>query len=405
MKLKLSLLSSLLIFLQITYCQNINDLIFKTKLKSTVVSVYKIPKTVQKYTVYFDTILIDTVNVLPNYTMYNYNTNQYVFQTYNPSTSKYDIYQLTLDNSPLKKILTSDNEYYAVIESELIGLEQNIKKYNDEIPDLEESFESGGMKTNEERITKLITYNMETKEGAILINIDSLNLDIKPYEDIIDIIVSDDKILIELGLFETGEYLNTNYLIYDLNTHHIKFRNYKGIQNIHKSDIAFNIIRLRASKHKIYCKDYIFTNNYLLDKDFNVLTPILKKSNNLFYFCNNNKLNTTSNTDSTKNKWSKNRIKGEFKFDVNPALENVFYKLYFNIEISEDTLSQLSLNEIIMLKNFIYAKHNSSFKDITLQKLYNTFEFYDDAYKYRVSEIELNNIDKTNLNILQHKIK
>jgi hypothetical protein len=108
----------------------------------------------------------------------------------------------------------------------------------------------------------------------------------------------------------------------------------------------------------------------------------------------------TSEVDSTKS------ILDDvfFKIKIKYSLEKCFYDIYYNQVLSKNDLIKFDKYELLLVKNFIFAKHNYKFKMRFFQAYFNTFVFYSDKKKKssRVTDVNklLTQSDKKNLQII-----
>ncbi len=85
-------------------------------------------------------------------------------------------------------------------------------------------------------------------------------------------------------------------------------------------------------------------------------------------------------------------------------LERSLLRIYSNEILLNEDLIQLKEEELSILKNMLYAKHNFKFNDLFFQAYFNLFEFYDDE-KRKSNRLEgVDNLftqaDKRNLQII-----
>ncbi len=95
-----------------------------------------------------------------------------------------------------------------------------------------------------------------------------------------------------------------------------------------------------------------------------------------------------------------------FKFKLNFPLENSFYDLYYNNQLNTIYLSYLDKYELILLKNFVYAKYNYRFNKSFMQAYFNTFAFYNNPEQKKKRNINVVNmftaIDRKNIEAIDY---
>ncbi len=81
--------------------------------------------------------------------------------------------------------------------------------------------------------------------------------------------------------------------------------------------------------------------------------------------------------------------------------------IFDNLELNQNSLSLLSIYELNLLKNFIFAKHNYQFDTLYYQAFFNLFEFYSRQKENRVKEINhlLTESDKSNLKLINKALE
>jgi hypothetical protein len=82
--------------------------------------------------------------------------------------------------------------------------------------------------------------------------------------------------------------------------------------------------------------------------------------------------------------------------------EKAMYEIYENIELTAEDLQRFDAFDLRLLRNMIFAKHNSVFKDKFLQAYFNLYGFYS-YNKNRLTNVNhlLTPTDKKNLELIQ----
>jgi hypothetical protein len=95
---------------------------------------------------------------------------------------------------------------------------------------------------------------------------------------------------------------------------------------------------------------------------------------------------------------------GVFYFRIKYQLETCFYKIFHDKLLNKDEIAKFDKYELLLLKNFIFARYNYKFKMPFFQAYFNTFTFYSDEKKRssRVTDVNklLTQSDKKNLQII-----
>ena len=154
------------------------------------------------------------------------------------------------------------------------------------------------------------------------------------------------------------------------------------------------------SKSKRYQQDA-----FVVDKNFNLMDRALQRQISIQYPIYENGKKTwnviSSQTDSSKSCF--------FKIKLNYALEKAFYNIYHNTRMSQKSLQGFDKYELMLLKNFVFAKHNYGFNNPFYQAYFNTFIFYSDEQKKKSRKKNVDNLltnsDRSNLAILQKAVK
>jgi hypothetical protein len=373
------------------FCKS-QELLFIAEINNKKISISKSSE--NKFELSVDNIIRDTIQVLPNYSIYNYCSDKYFFKI--PNGYKNEIYLLKTDSiNFLSKIFSTDINYIGYVNKRLIGLERKEPFYEPSEVDFADDQESGGMKNDAELVTKVIAYDIDNNKKEVIIDIESHDNLVNEYEDIVDLIISPSKILLVLGVYETGEYLISNYLIYDLSEKQLSKYSFDQKYELTDFDKKFKVPQISNRQNLLYTNQFIFTYNYLFSHDFSMVQSIVPRTTKLPYY-NNDGLNILSVTDSLKFKWGKKRYDKAIQYDIEPNIEKVLYKIYNGFELLDEELKSLTKKQLILAKKMIYAKSNSYFNDKLDQAFFNSFEFYNSQFKTRIEKVKLNQIDILN---------
>jgi hypothetical protein len=142
---------------------------------------------------------------------------------------------------------------------------------------------------------------------------------------------------------------------------------------------------------------------FAVDDHFNVIGRALEREVQIEYPIYDNGRKAwdlvSSQTDSAKQCF--------FKMRLSYDLENLFYKIYYDKMLTRELLRHLDSNELTLLKNFIFAKHNYQFDSAFFQAYFNTFTFYRDNEKRKIRNRTVDRLltkaDQANLKILQRR--
>lgn len=160
--------------------------------------------------------------------------------------------------------------------------------------------------------------------------------------------------------------------------------------------------------------NYIIENytEYIVN-EINHITNVLPKSTNLIGWNYNNSKQVSYNfisvIDSVKYRDGNSLIEVlvPYRFDI--SLENVFYMMYHDIQLSKDDIIEFERHELLLIKNFIYAKHNFNFNSRFYQAFFNLFEFYNNDSKRSSRTTDIKSLfsasDDSNLELIKNALK
>jgi hypothetical protein len=151
--------------------------------------------------------------------------------------------------------------------------------------------------------------------------------------------------------------------------------------------------------------------NRIFDENVNYISDILEMDNSSILGINlqKNKIRNyfiSAHTDSLLKNDKKDWVIIPYEFI--PILEIDFYKIYNNKIIESEDLSNLKPDELLLLRNMIFAKYNYKFDSQYYQAYFNIYAFYseDDKIKNRIKDVTalLTSSDKQNLAIIDKYI-
>lgn len=149
----------------------------------------------------------------------------------------------------------------------------------------------------------------------------------------------------------------------------------------------------------IHDQDYIFNEN------FEIVTPALKKSRYGFDYNYNGNVRTSfmigSQLDNGKTRF--------LAYKILLPLERSFYKIFNNETVLPADLEKLNKEDLSILKNFVFAKHNYGFTSEFYQAYFNLFDFYNSNEKrsHRIKDMAglLTKVDQDNLTVIKNALK
>lgn len=262
--------------------------------------------------------------------------------------------------------------------------------------DNQENLIVGDPKTNDSYYfsQNLFKFNLKTKNLTSIISLSNKLRDEK-YK-IGSVISSPEtrKYLIEAGLYDGGGFVEYQHFIYSANegaTVDYSMKDKLGVDGI---DGYGDYLLLRNGS-------YILIGKFLLDKDFNLYSKVLLSSHVIVgYEIEQEELKAyflESITDEG--------IRVVIKANINPDLEIILHRIYNDVLLEKKDIRMFSSDELWILKNMLFAKHNYGFKNKYLQAWFNLYTFYWPNKSSRKNNVTLTEIDKKNLELIQSRMK
>lgn len=213
--------------------------------------------------------------------------------------------------------------------------------------------------------------------------------------------LNQDSTLVATGYFGDGDYYSVEYHIMDDNS--------KTIRRMYPSGELAAILTSSVAILDYYSinNDYAFCVGGILDKNYNYYANCLQKRikiQDIIIRDNNiSQLVVLSSLDEPENKWSSNTKLVKVVAIPSPDFEYLMYKVYIGQELKEQEIKKMTLNELNLLENMAYAKHNIKFDDNYLMAYFNLYYFYFNKRKSRVSIVDddLTEIDKKNITLIK----
>lgn len=153
---------------------------------------------------------------------------------------------------------------------------------------------------------------------------------------------------------------------------------------------------------------------FVLNPDYEIIDQVLNRERVLEYFSD------AVVYENGKKKWvmlygQTDSASCYFNIAIKYPLEKAFYNIYYNKELTVKELESFDQYELLLLKNFIYAKYNYKFSNPFYEAYYNTFTFYHDFQTWDSAKKKIPRrkkvdkyftaSDKANLKLILTKIK
>jgi hypothetical protein len=200
------------------------------------------------------------------------------------------------------------------------------------------------------------------------------------------------KILIYAAYFEAGDYYDETIIILDLNLN--------VLTNILPDSENKYIVNSCLRKRFVENIDFLVIDSLILNSNLKVVANILEsQSYRIGLYIQDTCYNNIIISEHDDEHYYI-LIK-----DVTMSMEILFYKIYHNQIIQTDKLRKLSKNQLRIMKNFIFAKHNYKFESKYLQLIYNSYNFYRYKKNSRTKNISLTEVDKQNLKLIKEAEK
>ncbi|MBL6448461.1 YARHG domain-containing protein [Fulvivirga sp. 29W222] len=249
-----------------------------------------------------------------------------------------------------------------------------------------------------------------------------------PYiTDVFQVGDSNDKILIETGIFDGG-LMSLNYFILNVSSGQVE--NITRTENFQKitvdpkenlvNHIDFKRLYFEPQIGSYFLMDASDTLAYftadfsegtarweqdafVINKDYQIVDRALKRD-----------LYEVGFVIEDKKSWYRIRSASDstlldFNIQLRYPMEKAFYNIYYDLLLNKESLANVDIHELSILKNFIFAKHNYQFQSSFYQAYFNTFSFYNskESKKHRRKDVNnlLTEMDKKNLDVILKKIR
>lgn len=265
---------------------------------------------------------------------------------------------------------------------------------------------SGGTKNETQWKRTLVAFDLTDFKKDTLLMLEHPMM--KYGEDIYSVFIfpKSTRLLIQTGIFESGDYAIEKRLVFDLNDRSVK-----------ETPLPPFITQLKNPKYRwgeskqvtSYDSEMrvIFTDKFIINDQFEILGYCLTKSDPVFHesFSNGGSSFVPSYLDNRKNG---QLVRTAVQFTDSWELEKSLFKVYTDSLIYRNDLTTLSRDDLNILRNLIFAKHNYAFESEYYQAIFNLFSFYNSEIRRRKRTREVNELlseqDKKNLSILKEEI-
>ena len=213
-------------------------------------------------------------------------------------------------------------------------------------------------------------------------------------------------------------HLNTTY-------HHFNISNGKLTQKEYVfdfekviNDVSDNYLYIKTNELKTEEKDgntFAIDSWLVLYENYDILSEVLPKYTSPLSVKGLNTIkdqlysyNVATETDQHPSKYKVRDYKKELVgYRAYFPLERSFYRAYHNDRVLNEDLDVLDSNDLQLLKNFLFAKHNYQFDNAYYQAYFNVFAFYREGRKNRTKDIntKLSNADSANLDLINEIIE
>jgi len=320
----------------------------------------------------------------------------------------FDLFKVT-SSGKISFLMNTRTEYNFLIKDELIGIDQNSydtpqnKEKTDELTGAQAV--SGGLKDEWQLRKLIVAYNIEANIKRVLLNLNKRDDIVNPIQDVIDIIASPDKkkILVVAGTYESGSHLAEKYFTYDITND--KIQNYAFPMLRTKKDLRYKTFSINDYCLLNYKSQQLMTNDYLLDNSFQSIGLLMQRDdckgagfpldvNQIFFYFR-------SNLDR-KQRFRLVNVLISYK-PIKEVEFNIF-RIYNDSLVNKKDFPVLNKDDLLLLKNMVFAKHNYKFDMEYYQAFFNLFSFYnsDKDRQKRTKEVNhlLTEMDKKNLQLI-----
>ncbi|MBT3209772.1 MAG: YARHG domain-containing protein [Bacteroidetes bacterium] len=262
----------------------------------------------------------------------------------------------------------------------------------------------------DEKNNSISAISIDNKEIRMLFQMSSM---LKPEHEFVEgYQLFDDTYILEFGDW-AGGYSSLNYYLYSIKKNEVEdiTYNFKEINNLERN-VLYMHSNTDDSKLFIHTERVTTKNVYscIVDKSAlemvnatifkKILAPSTKNKYKLIgYDISNSKI---------QHIYFKTKISDQhfmFGYKPNSELEILFFNLYNNKALRNDDIAALSINELKLLANMIFAKHGYDFDDLGLKIYFNYYDFYfSQGVKTKEIWKKFNATDYKNLWIIIHTI-
>jgi len=361
---------------------------------------------------YANNIIIDTLTFYFIEYMPDFKNNRLYWLVSN--NKKNDFYYFNLNTFKFNQQQSLKSRAYKGLINGNLFAPQVIKEPENKKNEIDaQEYASGGIKEEWELERKIFSYDTINGTENEIINVDKYT--ISEYEDIEEFTISPtvNKILLHIGTYESGSYSGRRYLVYDIGTKKGSIKNYKGNKYIECDNCEFFLCNMFYDYGGyFYMNNYKYstgTNNMLvLDSNFNIRDTLLSRQleNKGFIFKNKEVKGFYFNSYIYKNDRRKDVIIPSI---MNYGFEKLLSNIYYDIKLIKKDVTKYDINELSLLKNMIFAKHNYEFESDYYQAYFNLYRFYNSEEKRKTRTKNVNHlstkVDKENLKLIKKAIK
>lgn len=229
------------------------------------------------------------------------------------------------------------------------------------------------------------------------------------------VFINEDRLLVESAYRDGGYYLYRYFQIYNGAIHKQEFDKYRAKYEDISSD-EYELFRIHFFfSHEEY--DFLigsidYGNNpensdIIFSKDFKEISYSLKKSKEWNVIGENIQDGKNSFFYIRSRLDNNDRVIVTYKLDKN--FEEACYRLFKGDSIINEQVQNFGVDQLNILKNLLFAKHNYAFSSEFYQAYFNLFAFYSDP-KMRSSRVKdvnklLSKVDRDNLAIIMAELK
>jgi len=387
------------------YSQNIlkiesnNNLVRSSKINSyysidsTTYIINKYSFLKKEYYLYRDSIIVDTLKSNGKLIFDDYTKNYYFIET-----NKNYGHLYKFDPNIGKLSLSSDNKYSlsCIYNNKIPNIDSVRLKTS--IPILDGYNQLQGYKEIEINFAfQLSILDIQKNKKELLVDF-SENIKENFISEIIDFSLFKDQIVFYTGYSEAGGIYNGQY--WGVN---IKSKKLNKINIPKDYDETYYSIDTKKEHLIIFKENFNTIDAIVFNKKFQNIGKILYRQNTIKGFKINNGVR--------KGNYYKSFLEDHTQMCILDNLEILrefaLFKIY-NDEFIEN-IENLSLDNLNLLKNMVFAKHNYKFDNEYYQAYFNLYNFYslEEKRKIRTKDVNhlLTKVDKVNLKLINNNIK